>query len=185
MSEAVWGQLERGGAFCMLVPMITPNDISINCTIPILIQGAHDMLHTTAGEVTAQRSATMAASHSRQPRRVCQAFTPRTDGHNSLISGLIQSVLTDGVNSACCRTSQPSADLHHRGVNNQECPSLNLLEVISDFAWLCRTPCHYSTQRFSRMSTSLVRGWKRTMVSVWTVLAVVHKMKVTGTTVVS
>lgn len=29
-----------------------------------------------------------------------------------------------------------------------ERPSLNLLDVISDFAWLCPTLCHYSTWRF-------------------------------------
>lgn len=40
----------------------------------------------------------MAAGHSCQPR-ACQAFPPRTYGHNSLISSLIQSVFTDGVNS--------------------------------------------------------------------------------------
>lgn len=56
------------------------------------------MVDTTAGEVTAQWFATMAASHWRQPR-ACQAFTPRTYDHNSLISSLIQSVFTDGVDS--------------------------------------------------------------------------------------
>ena len=53
------------------------------------------MLYNTAGEVTAQWLATMAASH----WRARQAFTPRTYGHNSLISGLIQSVFADRVDS--------------------------------------------------------------------------------------
>lgn len=128
------------------------NEPSINCTIPILIWVAHDMLCTTAGKVTAQWIATMAASHWWQPW-ACQAFTPRTYGHNSLISSLIQSVFTDGVDSGCCRPSQPSTDLHHRSISNQSIPSLILLEVISDFAWLCPTLCHYSTLRSRVIST--------------------------------
>lgn len=59
-----------------------PNDIPINCTIPGLNEVAHDMSCATAGEVTHQQLATMAANHWRPPH-ACQACTPRTDGHNT------------------------------------------------------------------------------------------------------
>lgn len=140
------------------------------------------MLYTTAGEVTAQWFATMAASHWRQPR-ACQAFTPRSHGHNSLIGSLIQSVFTDGVDSgAAGPASNPLIC-----ITEESTISASLLKSPRSDLWFrlivsATVPLFHSA--LSSMTMWLVEGrkgqWHTAALFVSIVLGAVYKIGVQG-----
>lgn len=99
------------------------NSLMIFLSTSQAVSSAHDRLHHTAGTVTAQRAATMAASHWRKSP-ACQAFTPRASGTKASSAALFnQSSQTEGL-----------ADVQQQS----ERASWNLLEVIFDssLSWL-------------------------------------------------
>lgn len=142
------------------------------------------MLYTTAGEVTAQWFATMAASHWRQSW-ACQAFTPRTLGHNSLISSFIQSAFTDGVDSDAvdpaihpliCITE---ASTIRASLLKSPWSDLWFRQIVSDTVSLFHS-------EISSMTMWLVQGrkglWHTVILFVWIVLAALFTISRQGKT---